>query len=307
MLRAILIFFWLLTSFFASFFPRAGFAEPLSELPQGDFGSLRDIGIAEVAAVIDPKTVQLVDGRVIRLSGLDFPDYNPDDPGPLSVTALEILQDMLNGQTVYVFQTVKKDVGRTNQMGHHLAHLQRQSDQTWVQGALLSLGLARAKTTQRNPEMAQQMFALEQQARESKIGIWTQDAGYPILTPEQAGDHLQSFQIVEGKIHSVSIRQNRIYINFGADWRSDFTVSIAPAGRRLFSKAGMDPLQWNGWTVRVRGWVESYNGPYIEIDHPQTLEIIDQAVPAQIPENQSAQPLPEPSEAPIVKTIQNIP
>lgn len=305
-LRAILILFCLLASVFIfSVYTRPALAQENETLPTGDFKDLREAGIAEVAAVIDPKTIQLVDGRIVRLSELDFPDYDPDNPGPLSVMAMDVLQDMLTNKSVYLHQTAKKDFGRTNQMGHHLAHIERQSDKAWAQGALLALGLARAKTTQRNPEMADQMYRLERQAREAKSGIWAEDAGYPVLTPEQAMGRLQSFQIIEGTVHSATIKQNRIYINFGADWRTDFTISIAPQSRRLFSRAGLDPLQWNGRKIRVRGWLEEYNGPYIEIDHPQALEFLD-SPPAAPAQNPVTQPLPDASEEPMVKSIQTI-
>jgi micrococcal nuclease len=30
----------------------------------------------------------------------------------------------------------------------------------------------------------------------------------------------------------------------------------------------------NGKTIRVRGWVRNYNGPLIEITHPQQIEVL---------------------------------
>ena len=264
-MKRILILFFILTNVFIG----PAFAEP--NLPVGGFSELRQTGLVDVTAVIDPQTVQLKDGTIVRLAGVDFPDFDTENPGPFSLTAVDILRDMIVGKTVLMYQTVDKDQGRVNRMGQEIAQIQRQDDKAWVQGTLLALGLARARTTQSNPEMAQQMYDLEQTAMTDKIGLWEKD--YKILTPEEAVNHESSFQIVEGKIESVALKQNRIYLNFGGNWKTDFTVSIAPEDKRLFTKQKHDPLQWSGKYVRVRGWVESYNGPYIEINHPQAIEM----------------------------------
>jgi micrococcal nuclease len=263
----ILILFLSVTSLFVN----AANAGDVPGLPKADFSELRKTGLKNVTAVIDPQTVQLEDGTVVRLAGLDFADYDPENPGEFSMTAMDILKDMLVGKEVVLYQTINKDEGRLNRMGHNIAQLERQSDNAWVQGTLLNLGLARARTTRSNPEMAQQMYDLEEHAMKDKMGIWEKTAA--ILTPEDAEKHESSFQIVEGRIESAAIKQNRIYLNFGHDWKSDFTVSIAPEDKRAFSREKLDPLQWNGQQVRVRGWIESYNGPYMEINHPAAIEL----------------------------------
>jgi endonuclease YncB( thermonuclease family) len=265
-MKRILILFFILTNIFISpvFAAKQG-------LPTGDFSELRQTGLVNVTAVIDPQTVQLEDGTIVRLAGVDFPDFDAENPGPFSLMAIDILRDMLVGKTVLMYQTVDKEKGRINRMGQDIAHLQRQDNKAWVQGTLLALGLARARTTQNNPEMAQQMYDAEHTAMAEKIGLWEKD--YKILTPEEAEGHEGSFQIVEGRIESVALKQNRIYLNFGGDWKTDFTISIAPGDKRLFTRQKHDPLQWSGKYIRVRGWLEDYNGPYIEINHPQAIEM----------------------------------
>lgn len=262
----------------ANCFINAAYAESIPRLPSGDFSELRRTGMVNVKAVIDPQTIQLEDGHIVRLTGIDFPDFNPDEPGDFSLTAMQILRDMLVGKTVLLYQTVNREEGRINRMGQDIAQVQRESDKVWVQGTLLSLGLARVRTAQRNPEMAQQMYDLEQAAMKDKTGIWENYS--KVLKPEEAEAHEGSFQIIEGRIESAALKQNRIYLNFGKDWKSDFTISIAPENKRAFSKQNLDPLQWNGKQVRVRGWIESYNGPYIQISHPAAIEVkIDEKSP----------------------------
>lgn len=260
---------------FASFFLPAYAQEGghSSALPGGDFQALRYMGIQKVARVVDPHTVQLGTGKFVRLAGIDVPDFDPHEPGNLSITAMQVLSDMLVGQDVYVHQTKKKDWGRSNRMGHNIAHIQRKSDEVWVQGTLLSLGLARVRTSQRNPEMALQMYELEEKARGERLGLWAVE-DFQILKQSEAKKHIGGFHVVEGKIESASLKSNTLYLNFGLNWKYDFTVAIASADRKRFSKQGLDPLQWNGKTVRARGWIRSYNGPYMEINHPEAIEIL---------------------------------
>ncbi len=230
-------------------------------------------GRADVLKVIDPQTLLLHDGRTIHLTGLHFPDFSMQVVGDYSLMAKKILEDAFLGETVLVYQTPQDDWGRMNRMGHHLAHLQRQSDKLWLQGLLISLGLAEVKTTQRTPELSQEMYALEKQARNEEIGLWS-DPTYKILEPSEAYKHMDSFQIVEGHVVSAAMKNNRVFLNFGVDWREDFTASVSAQDRSLFNKQGINPLEWNQKNLRVRGWVRNYNGAFIEIDHPQAVEVL---------------------------------
>lgn len=266
MLRIILIFL-LLTNLFVHPVHAQEMVKPAALKP------LKMTGQADVLKVIDPQTVLLHDGRTINLSGLYFPDFNMQVVGDYSLMAKKILEDALLGETVLVYQTPNEEWGRMNRMGHHLAHLQRQSDRVWVQGLLLSLGLAQVRTTQRTPELAQDMYVFEKQARDEKIGIWS-DPAYKILEPGEAAKHMDSFRIVQGHVVSAAMKNNRVFLNFGVDWREDFTASVSSEDRSLFNKQGVNPLDWNKKILRVRGWVRNYNGAFIEIDHPQAVEVL---------------------------------
>ncbi|MCD8497780.1 MAG: thermonuclease family protein [Alphaproteobacteria bacterium] len=218
--------------------------------------------------------MQLDDGRLFGLVGLEIPDFNPYNPGPITQTAIRVLNDLLVGMDVNIYQQgKKKDAGLKNRMGHHLAHLEKRENGAWVQGVLLSLGLARVKTERRNTEMTDQMLALEAKARSQKIGLWALPE-YQILMPAETAGKDGQFAIVEGKVISTAMKQNRVYINFGDNWKDDFTITIAPEYRTNFFKTKLDPLQLNGKTIRVRGWVTEYNGPVIEIDHPERIEVL---------------------------------
>jgi len=273
--KSILVFFAVFASFLYIIHVQAFAqdAEADTSFPQGNFSALRDMGKADVLEVITPYTIKLNNGDIIRLSGLHMTDYTADHAGPFALTALKIMKDMLEDESVTIYQTTRKDWGRKNRMGHTLAHLVRNKDNAWAQGTLVGLGLAQVKTSQRNPEMAEQLYALEKAARLDKTGIWANEK--LVLSVEDTTNHINSFQIVKGVVQSAALKKNRVYLNFGKNWRDDFTITIAPEDKRFFTKAGHNPLDWNGKKIRVRGWIEDYNGPNIEINHPQSLEVLE--------------------------------
>ena len=77
-----------------------------------------------------------------------------------------------------------------------------------------------------------------------------------------------------GVVRDAAKVRERIYLNFGADFRTDFTVSIDRRDWRTFDRAGVDPLALEGAKIEVRGWLVSRNGPMIEVTHPEQIEPI---------------------------------
>ena len=86
-----------------------------------------------------------------------------------------------------------------------------------------------------------------------------------------------------GDQHAFLVRANtfapgpggRIYLDFGSDWRSDFTVVVPP---RLAGKTPEDIakiLSLRGARVRVRGWIERRYGPAIEVRDLAEIERLD--------------------------------
>ena len=246
-----------------------------SELPalaQADFNALSRPEFARIDKVINAQAMITDEGDIIRLTGLDIPRPRRGE-GDIAHRAKAFLDKHLTAKRVRLYATQDKKTGRTNRMGHLLRHVELRADNIWVQGALLYHGLARVRTTVNNPEMASQMYKRERKARQNERGLWAMQT-YKILGPETAEQGIGAYQLVEGKVQSTAMRGNRIYLNFGKNWRSDLTVSIPPGNRRAFRRADIDPLSLGNETIRARGWLESYNGPYMEITHPARLEIL---------------------------------
>jgi len=159
---------------------------------------------------------------------------------------------------------------RRDRHGRLLAHLHTAGG-TWVQGEMLGLGMARVYSFADNRALVAEMLALERQAGAARRGIWSHPF-YAIRRPSRAARDAGTFQIVEGVVLAAARVKGRVYLNFGPDWHTDFTVTIPSRAQRLFRRAGIDPLAFEGRRLRVRGWIRMFNGPLIEATHPEQIE-----------------------------------
>ncbi len=247
--------------------------------------SLGPVEEARVVEVIDGDTLVLEDGRQVRLTGIQAPKLALGRPGfrawPLAAAARAGLAALVLGRSV----TLAYGGRRVDRYGRALAHLYltpfpasegaSPAPGAWVQGALLERGLARVYSFADNRALVAEMLARERAARAAGRGIWGEPF-YRIRRPEAALGDVGSFQIVEGEVREVSVIRGRVYLNYGDDWRSDFTVSLAPAVRRRFEAEGIDPAAYRGRRLRVRGWIKSYNGPRIDATHPEQIEVLEE-------------------------------
>lgn len=207
-------------------------------------------------------------GDIYALTGLDIPDDNDT-----AAKTQKRLSELTEGKKCTLYQTRSEKVGRLNRMNQIVGHFTCGKDDNWIQGTLLSEGLARVRTTPENKIQSDAMFALEQQARTKKLGLWALPMN-AVLTTSGAAQRMNSFGIIEGLVYSTSQNRNAIFLNFTADWKTDFSIGIPSTLRKDFSKLRIDPMSLKGKKIRVRGWIRSYNGPYIELDHVEQLEIL---------------------------------
>lgn len=243
------------------------------KVPQPDLSALKHTQSGRVDKIIDGLTILLKDDTILRLASLDIPDFNNNQEAPFTEAALTYLKKSLpEGTEIMIYQTRMAKKGRVNRMNHKLGHILTKKDQIWVNGALLNQGLARVYTSPNAPEMHDQMLEIENNARNAKLGMWTDISFYPVLKPETASEAMGQLAIIEGKVEKTASVKNNVYLNFGKDWKTDFTIMITPAIRKKLARQGIDPLNLAHQTLRVRGYVRQYNGPLIELEAPEHLE-----------------------------------
>lgn len=147
----------------------------------------------------------------------------------------------------------------------------------WIQGVMVGEGLLLTASRPDNRARVHDLLTLEQDAREAGRGGWgTGGLTVRDTDPNRLAQHLDSFQIVQGRVIDVgSARSGRVYLNFGLDWRTDFTAAIHGSSLDDFGE-DFDPQSLEGHTVRVRGWLYRENGPMMAIDHPEAIEMVEE-------------------------------
>ena len=225
----------------------------------------------QVIEVVDADTVRLDDKRQVRLVGLQGPKLplgRPNYPTwPLAPEARDYLVKLIGAAPL----TLHYGGAREDRHGRILGHLTT-PDGTWIQGSMLQAGYARVYTFDDNRSLIAEMLALEAEARAAKRGIWA-NAYYRIRTPNDLQGTTDSFQIVEGRVLAVGLSRDRAFLNFGPDYKTDFTIAIAKRDFKNFGR-GFYPTRFDGKLLRVRGWVEAVNGPSIDVTHPEQIEVL---------------------------------
>jgi len=231
-----------------------------------------------VVRVLDGETLALDDGSQVRLIGALAPralDAGADEGAwPLAETAKSALEMLSLGHSVELGFAGR----RTDRYGRLLAQLFVRADgkRIWLQGEMLRQGYARAYALPGSTDCLEDLVAAEKQAREARLGLWAH-ASYQIRPADRHWELLRfrsTYQLVEGEVLAAADVRGRVYLNFGNNWREDFTVVVQPSNRQQFAKPGMDLLALKGRRVLVRGWIERRGGPLIEIYHPAQLEIL---------------------------------
>lgn len=248
--------------------PAAAARRPGPDVPDG----LSRGRSGRVSAVSAGDALGLEDGTEVRLAGIQAPEpaHGGRPSWPLATEAAAAVGLALLGRTV----TLWHPADGYDRWGRSLAHAVR-DDGLWMQGALLMDGLARVYTHPRTATGALAMLDLERTARAARLGIW-RERFYRVRNPAETWGDLDSVQIVEGRVVDAAVVRGTAYLNFGTDWRSDFTFRAVPEVRRAFARAGVDLGALAGLRVRGRGWVFPLNGPMIDLTHPEGLEILEE-------------------------------
>ena len=245
---------------------------------------------AVVVDVTDGNTIRLdrpiMGSHVLRLAGIEAPRTGQDprdESWPLAEDARQALAELSLGSLVQLsFEGLPLDRYRRLiahvhlENGHH--ENARDVNGSWLQGEMLARGMARVRSLADNRSRVAEMLATESDARAHERGIWAHPF-YRIRTTDETKADIGSFQIVEGIVLDRARVRERIYLNFGPDWRTDFTVSIDTRLLPIFEKEGLDPMDLKGRAIRVRGWIESRNGPLIEATHPEQIEVLFEGPP----------------------------
>lgn len=113
-------------------------------------------------------------------------------------------------------------------------------------------------------------LAAEDEARRKGRGLWQVAKKRP-RAADDLEDWIGTRQLVEGRVRRVSVNKRYVYLNFGADWQTDFTARLE---RKMADRLGVDVDGLRGKALRIRGVLEESRGPLIHISHIKQIEYL---------------------------------
>lgn len=228
-----------------------------------------EIGDVHIMRVEHNGVLVMTDGRALKLEGIRLLG-SPQDKGPHQIadTAFAALNELAKGRQVDAHAVYPKEDRYDRIRGQIFT-----SGGTWLQIELLKRGLARVDISPDRGECYADLYAAEAEARRAGTGLWA-DPAYASRTPGQVAGDIGSFQTVVGRVADAAAVNGGVNLNFGQDWQRDFTVIIAQDDLKTFRRMGVDPMNYQGKLIRVRGIVQSLNGPAITVGNPKQIELL---------------------------------
>jgi endonuclease YncB( thermonuclease family) len=228
---------------------------------------------AQVLRARDGATIELADGREVRLAGVVAPAILDGDAAAAERAAIA-LHALTAGRSVTLFglaatpdryARLRAQVAVDGNVAH------------WVQAVLVRAGVLRVAPGTGDPDCAAGLLREEREARANRAGLWgdrrfgVQEAGDTAALLAATG----RFAVVEGTVERVGQGTASLFLDFGTRYREAFTVVIPRGARAAFAAAGVDPHSISGKRVRARGVIYSWGGPALELRTPAALELVE--------------------------------
>lgn len=196
-----------------------------------------------VKKVVDGDTLRLVDGRSVRLIGLNTPELASRGKPPQAFAEqarrqLEQLVAASDGQVALkVGQPARDHYGRT------LAHAYGRDGRN-LEEQMLAAGLGYLVAFAPQTALAGCQQAAERSARERRLGLWQRP---PLLAPQQ---------VVAGGFALIRGRVQRVERNRGGVWLEMSPALVLRVTPKLLPEFDIQALQrLAGREVEARGWV----------------------------------------------------
>ncbi len=219
------------------------------------------------------RLVELEGGARLMMDGLYFPDHPKD--GWISDRRRKFFDEQLMDQNLTLDRRLFDQIGTgTNRYGDQHGKLLTRDGQ-WVQKTLVREGLALwSGSAVYPPNLLEEMQQAEREAEQQNKGLWTRFRVHDMSNPHMPAPKGR-FIIAQGRVQEVYVTPKNTYLNFGEDWRTDFTAAIPSKSRSKFESRDWKLSALKNKIVRIRGWIRYYNGPFLELSFPQQLEIME--------------------------------
>lgn len=218
----------------------------------------------QIESVFDGDTVRLVDGRKVRLVGINTPEvaHGGNAEEPLALQAKDQLQALLSKKPIRLLQGSDQH----DRYGRVLGHLFDREGNSLI-AALLQQGMGFQVAIEPNLRYVDCYAHAQQQARMNARGVWGHD--YYAAIPATSDRLRPGYARVEGQVESVELSKRAVFVELAGQVTLkvernaapyidsallDRLVAIAQGGKpeqalRLEARGWLsDRLTWNGNT-----------------------------------------------------------
>jgi len=222
-----------------------------------------------VSKVFDGDSVVLSDGREIRYIGIDAPETGGNRPAEYGGKAAADLNERLVEEKSV---RLEFDVETKDHYGRTLAYVY--VGDTMINREIVLAGAAPAVPYPPNLRHGEELSAAMDEARRARRGLWA-DPGRWMIEVDDSGKYIGESKTVVGRVLSTGVVGAGIFLNFGADYKTDFTAFIPRGALAYFLAADiMDPAYfYRNKTVEVTGSIIDKNGPSITVRHPGQIYV----------------------------------
>lgn len=224
-----------------------------------------------VEKALNGKSLELADGTIVRLASLQVPNIKETSGllragEPMGEDSQAFLQKLVAGKKL----ELRPEPPLIDRKGRRVA-IAKLEDGTTVQESVLHAGMGVVYPFPDNKEFLTEMLAAEKEARNAGHGIWANEYWKPA---DSNAVHVEKerYQLVQGTIRKVATAGGNWYLNFGDNYKTDFTGFIQKADySQQFRQYSLKSLE--GKKVILRGWVYNRDGVMMDIVMPEQIEV----------------------------------
>jgi len=229
----------------------------------------------KVSKVIDGDTIRLSNGKLLRYIGMDTPEVRIHknggwlyDPQPFSLAAKEFNKKLVENKFIKVEFDVKKFGTYGRLLGYCFI------GNTFVNAKLVQQGLAVLYTRPPDVKYTDLFIRMQKEARANSRGLWGKLA---VIPSTDVGNFINQIRVVSGRVLDTYQSKKVVYLNFGRDYKRDFTVIIFNDCLKLFRDKGIEPVSfYKGKYVQVWGKIRKYHGPEIIAGSPFQIKVLNE-------------------------------
>ncbi|MBN2120557.1 MAG: thermonuclease family protein [Candidatus Omnitrophica bacterium] len=241
--------------------------------------SYPDYSRIKIIEVIDGDTLVLEGGRHLRLIGIDTPEIRRKtdsgfvyEPAPFSLEAKDFVEKEVQAR----FCRIEFDLEEKDKYGRLLGYcfITQDAKEEFLNKKLLEEGLAVLYTYPPNVKYLEEFVWAQKKARREKKGFW---GLYEVINHAEAARFIGQIRRVRGRVLSTYNSGKTIFLNFGQDYKTDFTVAIFKNCFDYFYKENIKPeVFYKNKTIEVSGRIREYNGPEIIANSPLEIEVLEE-------------------------------